>query len=233
MITDQQKIDYYACNFDEIVGLGYNCEISQRMREIFKDSKFEHYLFTWSYVHDRELFIKSLSDLSTFSESEYIISPFGLVKNKNYNIAFHSRFKQEELLNPDGSYTQNVLPAIQELKERLKHLSKKLKNVLEQSKNVLFIIKLKFHGLDKDVDFIEKLNAVLANYFCVRNAQYTLLIVISEEDYPKDSREKLLEKEWKNIKIGIIKAFAPDACTDTGGDILGWEQLLTSIIHNR
>lgn len=226
-----KKINYYQCNFSEIISFGYNCEVSQRLSDIFIDSKFEHFLFSWSYEYDRNLFIDALSNLDTFAHNQYSVLPWGMIKNEKYNIAFHSRFKKEELLKPDGSYTENVTPAIQELTDRLQYLAQKLKNVLEQKDNILFILKLDFKNFDEDITFINKINTLLTNYF--QNRKWHLLIVTSKKNYPKNFRKQLLQKKWDNIKIGIVKSFAPDPMTDIGGDIRGWYKLLKSIIHNQ
>ena len=57
-----KSIDYYNCKFDEIVSLGTDCEISQRLTDIFINGKFEHYLYTWSFEYDRSLFLESLKN---------------------------------------------------------------------------------------------------------------------------------------------------------------------------
>ena len=228
-----KKINYYNCNFDEIISLGYNCEISQRLCDIFIDANFQHYLFTWSYQYDKKLFIQALQNLSNFVDSQYSILPWGMIKHEKYNIGFHSRYSKEELLNHDGTYTSNVPIALDELKDRLKYLSKKLLNIFESKNNILFIIKLQYTNLDDDVAYIKELNTVIESFFSKRNAKYTILVVLSKKDYPNMYMKQLIQINIKNVTFGIIKSFAQDAYTDVDGDVLGWYKLLKTYIKRK
>lgn len=224
------KIDYYKCNYDEIISLGYNCEVSQRLSDIFSNEKFEHYIYTWSYQYDRNLFIDSLNNLNNFINSNFSVLPWGMIKHEKFNIGFHSRYSKQELLNSDNTYTQKVPLAIEELKNRIKYLSEKLLNVLENKNNILFIIKLKFQDIHDDIKYISTLDKTIGEYFKNRKANYTILVVLSKENYPQKYIEQLININIKSIKFGIIESFAEDAHTDIDGDILGWYRLLKSYI---
>ena len=80
-------------NFDEIVSLGYNCEVGQRINNIFPNG-FNHYLYTYSYELDRKLFLKSLDELCHIYKSNFtLIKENGMFLADEYQIRFHSRNK--------------------------------------------------------------------------------------------------------------------------------------------
>ncbi len=219
------KVQYSNCKYNEIVSLGYNCEVSQRLQDIF-NKKFEHYLFTWSYECDRELFLESLNNLNNFTESEYSILPNGMIKHERYNIRFHSRFSKDQLINNDGSFTNNVEPAINELKERLTYLSNKTENIFKTNKKILFIIKLKRTNIQDDFNYIEKLNKILSLKFTEKSPEYTLLVVIEKNNYSKNELKLINSKNNQYIKYEAISHFADDPYTDIHGDIFGWYRVI-------
>lgn len=221
-----KNIDYYNCKFDEIVSLGYDCEISQRLTDIFINGKFEHYLFTWSYENNRDLFIEALKHLNDFTETEYTLLQSGMVKHEKYNIAFHTRFAKNKLINSDGSPTDILPQAIEELKSRLNYLANKTENLFKSNKKVLFILKLHRTNLQEDIDYIEKLNETLKSKFCNKTLKYILMVVIEGKKYTKQELKLINSKTNKNIKYEAILHFAHGAYTDVSGDIFGWYRLL-------
>lgn len=227
-----KKIDYYNCNFNEIISLGYNCEISQRLSDIFKKGKFEHYLYTWSYEYDRNLFLESLNHLNNFANSDYAVLPSGMIKHKKYNIGFHSRY-EKELINENNLLSDKVFEAVEELKSRLNHLALKFEDVFGSDKSVLFVIKLAYKDFNEDLNFISDLNKIIKNKFTNPKAKYKLLVVISRKDYPLELRSRLVNQKIENVDFGIIEAFSPAAFTDIKGDIFGWYKLLKSYIKSK
>ena len=220
--------NYFNCYWDEIIGLGYNCEIGARLIDIFGDN-FNHFLFTWSYECDRDLFLKALKELDNFLNEDYTVQPWGMIQNNHYLINFHSRYKKDELFNDDMSLSQIVSVAIEELKSRVNYLAKKLENVFKEKKKVLFIIKLKYTEHSKDIEYIKKLNTLLKKKFNCSNPKYRLLVVISKKNYPNP--ELLFDNLPTNVFIGIVRSFAPDSNTPNGGDIIGWKKILKKHIE--
>lgn len=234
-----KKLDYYNCNYNDVISFGYNCEVSQRLCDIFKKNQFEHYLYTWSYENDRDLFIASLNNLTNFAQGNYSILAFkgtgggGSIIHETYKISFHSRYKYKDLFNDDNSPTENTTLAIDELKSRVNHLALKLEQVFHSEKKVLFIIKLKYKNINDDINFVHQLNETLKNKFTNPKAQYKLLVVLSKQDYPKKMIKQLIKQKNENVDFGIISSFSLDSYTDVGGDILGWYRLLKTRIKSK
>lgn len=231
--TFGKMFDYYNCNFDEVISLGYNCEISNRLYDIFTKGNFEHYLYTYTYEHDRNSFLESLKNLENFVESEYSLLPWGMIKHEKYNIGFHSKYDTEELLKDDAHHEEILSTAIEELKSRIKHLSQKTENIFKSEKNILFIIKIKYDNFKDDFEFIKNLNHILQNKFTNKNAKYTLLVVLSKKNYPKSDLKKFLNCNLANVKVDTIKNFAVSAFADIDGDIFGWYKILKKYIKRK
>lgn len=223
------RTDYFNCYWDDVIGLGYNCEVSARLQDVFGD-KFSHYLFTWSYQYDRDLFLDALNELGDFSNDDYTVLPWGMIQNNKYLIGFHSRYTKNELINDDKSLTSLVPDAINELKSRVRHLAEKLENIFKQNKRVLFVIKLQYTDYNKDIEYIIKLNELIKKKFACANPIYLLLVVISRKNYP-NYRRVLSVNLPDNVRIGTVHYFAPDSNTDNGGDIVGWKRLLKKYIN--
>lgn len=210
-------------HFDAVLSLGYNCEVTQRISDVF-GGVFEHYLYSWSYERNRNLFLDSLNNLKDFANSNYSILSSGMILHERYNIAFHSRYKKFELFNEDGTYTSNVTKAISELKSRLAHLSQKTEKLFQSNKKVLFIIKIKHTDFNSDKEYIVKLNNILRTKFNQRN-NYRLLVIISRAEF-QDSTDEFCALGIKNVKISAIEFFAKDTETNVGGDIPGWQNAI-------
>ena len=222
------KADYFNSYWDEIISLGYNCEVNARLEDVFCNH-YKHFLFTSSYEYNRELFLKALEELGNFSNDDYTVLPNGLIQNNRYRIGFHSRYPKNELFNNDKSLTSAVPAAIEELKSRVKYLAEKLENIFRQNKKVLFVIKLQYTDFNQDIEYIIKLNEVIKKKFSCSNPEYKLLVVISRKNYP--NLDLLYNILPDNVDIGVVNAFAPDSNTASGGDIIGWKRLLKKYIE--
>ena len=229
-ILTKNKIDYYDCNFDEIVSLGYNCEISQRFCDIFKNKVFEHYLYTWSYEKDRSLFLKSFDMLNDFANSGYNIVPSGMIRHERSGIDFHSRFKKNDLIDANLIYTEKYYEALAELKSRLNYVALKTENLFKENKKVLFVMKMKYKNLYEDVKFVEKLSNIINNKYNQDTCQFSIIVVLSKRNYPKEELKKILSKKINHVYFESVDHFANDKYTDITGDIVGWHRILRKYI---
>lgn len=229
-----KKIDYYNCNYDEIVSLGYNCEVSQRFCDIFINSAFEHFLFTWSYERDRYLFLSSLEKLENdFTNSNYYIVESGMIRHENSGIEFHSRFEKNELIDINGgmkSYTKNYYIALVELKSRLSYLAEKTETMFRTKQKILFVMKMLYSNLEEDIEFVNSLSKTIESKLSNINSKYTILIVLSKKNYPNKDLKLLLNTKFNNVQFETVKSFANDKRTDISGDILGWHKIFRKYI---
>ena len=88
--------------FENIVSLGYNCEVSFRIED-FTGEGIDSYPFSWAYVNDSEHFITCLWELDGLLSGKIEVLPWGMFLDKKYQIAFHGKGDAKELFNVDGS----------------------------------------------------------------------------------------------------------------------------------
>lgn len=210
--------------YDEICSLGYNCEVSMRINNLLC-KECNHYIFTYSYEHDRELFLNAINNLTDIYNSNFNLEGYMLISDK-YKIAFHPK-NEKALINSDGSVNHDLLEqAVEELKSRIKYLGEKTLNLLTGDKRTLFVIKLKNTNLEEDRKYIENLfNNLKQNY---KSNKFTLLCVLEQEYYQKFPRKTIIGegKLCPKLIYKNVKYFAEDIDTIKGGDIDGWVNVL-------
>lgn len=64
--------------FQNIVSLGYNCEVSFRIED-FTHDKIKSYPFSWSYITDQKKFLDALWNLDDVLKNEIEVLPWGMV----------------------------------------------------------------------------------------------------------------------------------------------------------
>ncbi len=225
--------------YDEICSLGYNCEVSMRINNLLC-RECNHYIFTYSYEHDRRLFLKAINNLTDIYNSNFSLKGYMLLSDE-YQIAFHPR-NEKALINSDGSINNDLLQkAVEELKSRVKYLGEKTSNLLTGGKRTLFVVKIKNTTVEEDKKYIENLfNVLKQNY---KSNKFTLLCVLEQEYYQEFPTKALIVGEsgvlCPRLVCEKVKYFAEDIDTIKGGDINGWVHILGQeyykfffIIHN-
>ena len=228
-----EQMDYYNCNYSDIISLGYNCEVSQRFVDIFTNSEFKHFLFTWSYENDRNGFLGALMNLDYFTDSEYKLLPNGMLKNEKYDIDFHPLCPIEVFTNGKEDVSKYLPDIIDELISRSNHLAMNLLKVFcEENRSILFVMKMKYKNVQDDIKFLEKLNDILADSVNP-SSKYTILVVLSKQDYKRKYRKELFKTKIDNVEYAMVSRYAKDESTDVDGDLIGWYRILRSYIKPR
>ncbi|MDM0822046.1 hypothetical protein QTI12_14785 [Clostridium perfringens] len=205
--------------FDEVVSLGYNCEVSFRIKDYF--GKISSYPYSWAYCCDKNLFLKSLDNLDDILTGEITLLPLsGMFKCEKYNMNFHSSKHKENLVVDGKPNKENVEKEIKNLKEKIKHLTKKFKDLLTSEKNTLFVIKIK-HDEFNDEKFIQEIYSRLLKYY--KSKRFLLLVVLEEKYLTKE----IINLESERLKIRTVKYFAKDNDTLRGGDLVGWNSVFS------
>lgn len=212
------KAGYKQNIYDEIISLGYNCEVNYRLKDFFS-GHVNPFLFSWAFVIDRYNLIKALNNLDTFANSDYHVLPWNMVLNEKYNISFHSRYTDIY-----GSNNDYIKKALNELKSRLTHLAEKTNEVLKSSKNILLVLKLDYTELKDDIKYIKNLNSTLQNLH--KNGSYKLLVVFNKNDIPINKLEEMKNISIENVFIETVSEFSNTTKTPMTGDIIGWYKIL-------
>ncbi len=184
--------------YDELCSLGYNCEVAFRLNDLLK-TECNHYLFTYSFEHNREKFIECLNNLTDIQNDEYTYQTHGMFYGSKYQISFHPRNKKEDFINKDGSINNQIVKDnLKELLSRIKYLGEKTYKLIHSDKKTLFIIKIKHTNLNEDKEFIEKLYNFFENNY--KNTNYKLLCVLGKNNYPAN----ILKYIKKNVNGGKL-----------------------------
>ena len=212
--------------FDEVVSLGYNCEISFRLENCF--GKINSWPFSWSYILDRELFIEALNHLEEIFQDSVSICKDprvnAMVQCDKYKICFHPRGQYvdenghviEEKFFPEGE---------SELKSRVKHLiSKFIQLQKDKNKRTLLICGVEDDGKDDTIEFIKKLDKTIHALFDSNN--YILLIVLPKHKY----NNEIKGLESKQLKIRKIRSFGVQKCNDISTDMHGWGRIFLEFL---
>ena len=206
--------------FKKIVSLGYNCEVSTRIKEYMKGN-FDSYPFSWVYIGSVSKFVGALNNLDSILSNEIVLLPSGMVKDTTYEISFHLKKPTKCYDSKEEEYKAQI----KELKSRFKHLVDKFKKLLNANFYTLFVLKHNKNGnLDdykKIIDFFE------TNY---KSKKFKILFVFQKE-IQQDYFEAF--KDNKFVYLYAIKEFAKDTDTEKGGDIKGWYSSFAYATNNQ
>lgn len=112
--------------YDNIVSLGYNCEVSFRIKDFMKEQgrSFDSYLYSWVYITNRFLMLDSIENFDLVLSGDLKLLPWGMVRCEKTAMDFHMRNKQ--LWDDMGNIKpREYQEALTELKSRVSHLKMK------------------------------------------------------------------------------------------------------------
>ena len=207
--------------FNEIFSLGYNCEVSFRLKEKFE--VLPSYIFSWTFCLDKKLFLDSLKyDFKDIISGENIVFNYGMVEFSKYKLKFHCDPQFEKELSEEHSkeFEDKVL---EETISKVLHLKEKTLKLFSSGKRILFAIKIdsSLYG-DYDTElFILDLFSILKRK--VKNKKFLLVVVLKEEDY-LDKFKKLTNSR---LRIEKVKFFPSNVDVAYSGDFDGWGKILS------
>lgn len=211
---------------DEIVPLGFNCEISFRIEDWF--GKVNSYPFSWSYPFNRDIVVDELNNglKNILSETVSICHDKRIrrmVVCDKTQITFHPK---GDFIDKNGII--NLEPATIELKSRFAHLRDKFEKLIkDQDKFILFICGLTDNGESSDKDYVLRLYSVLKS-ICITD-HFILLIVADSKRYTDEL--KLLEND--NLKIRMVRKFGNQKRVDFSTDGKNWGKIFAEFLGNK
>lgn len=205
--------------YDVVASVGYNCEISFRLENFYEH--INAMPFSWSYVLDRESFPEVLKNIDSLFAGELRLLDDNMILCENTKIKFHPRY---EILLKDGGVSQeNLAEATEELKSRVTHLKKKYRDLLGSDKRTLFLLKVENKGEEANIQFIRDVSEALKATYTSGN--FTLAALV-EKNAVTPAIQQL---ESEQVKIRVLKKFAPRKHTDIAGDVKGWYYVLKEL----
>ncbi len=206
--------------FKKIVSLGYNCEVSTRIKEYMK-GHFDSYPFSWVYIGSIPKFVNALNNLDDILSNEIVLLPSGMVKDTTYEISFHLK----KTANLYDSEEEKYKIQVDELKSRFKHLVDKFKKLLNAKFYTLFVLK---HNKNGNLEDYKKVINFFENNY--KSKKFKILFVFQKE-IQQDYYDTF--KDNKFVVLYTIKEFAKDTDTEKGGDIQGWYSSFAYATNNQ
>lgn len=213
---------------DHVISLGYNCEVSFRVRDYF--GVLNSVIYSWAYIENRDDLLRSLYNPEKLAASDKELLPWGMFRSKEYGITFHPKYSQKELFHADGGENTEVVQlAKEEMVSRYTYLAKKLNGFFQDADHTtLYVCKLYPWVTDEaeNINFIEALYQTLSDV-CIAN-NFVLCIVMQENNMTKAYQAL----QQSNLLIRTVKTFATDDNTEHGGDIAGWNNIFDEFDFN-
>lgn len=209
--------------FDEVISLGYNCEVSFRIEDFF--GRINPMPFSWSYVLDRSRFPDVLrNSKALFSKGESLCED-RMIKCNLFELKFHPRYS---ILPQFGTYTEEQYQmAVGELKGRVEHLTDKFTELCNSEKHTLFVMKVEDYGNNDNVCYIKDVHSALKEVY--RSQKFVLAVLMQKKCLTAEI--KALESD--TVKIFGLSKFAPKKHTNIMGDIRGWYKFFALITRTR
>lgn len=209
--------------FDEIVSLGYNCEVSFRIEDFF--GKINPMPFSWSYVLDRNKFPNALLRVKDILAQGESLCDDRMIKCNEFELKFHPRYT---ILPQFGAYTEEQYQAaLLELHGRVEHLTDKFVALCQSDKRTLFVMKVEDYGNEDNVQFIQNVVTALNRVYASQN--FVLAVLMQKVSITQE----ILNLECDKVKVFGLKKFAPKKHTNTMGDICGWYKAFVSLTHTK
>lgn len=212
----------YPTHFDTIVSLGFNCEVSFRIRDHL-NGYLDSYPYSWCYVYGGADLSQCLEHPERILSGDIELLPNGMLLCKTCHLSFHGKMPLDQLWNADGSPCQEKLDmTIAELRARQSHLQDKLRWLLNDGKkSTLFLMKnakIAFQPKEAAED-IRSLSRWLEEHY--QGGRF-LLVVVVEERY---LTHRLRRMENKHLVFRSVRQFAKEGKAQSGSDFEGWNAI--------
>ena len=203
------------CGFDHIISLGYNCEVSWRIEDYIR-GKIDSYPLSWAYIKNQEELPYILENLELISDSNFDYEErSGMFYCKELNISLHTTLDHSNyLVLSDEEKKRYVLEGESEVRQRFRYLCNKWDKLMQSNESTLFVIKIQNQA--GDLRWIYKTKEYLDEKY--ESGRFKILLVVTNEDL----LYKVNLQQNNDYLVLLIKSFAADAETLTGGDRIGW-----------
>ena len=207
-----------AKKYDNIVILGYNCEVAYRF---FKQYKFvDSSLFAWSYVTFEQLKF-FLENPDKVANGDFFLE-HGMFTCKNSGISFHGRTDLTAITDVSKIDNDVLENEKAELRSRIAYLKEKFYRYCSNGKNTLFIRKISSKEAE-NINLTDNINWLYQKLSSICSNDFKLILVCE-----KRFSEKLQLQNTKII-VKTVEKYSPDEnVTDKkAGDKFGWRLIFT------
>lgn len=213
-------------NYDNLISLGYNCEIAFRILNYYGEIRSS--LFNWTYAYSIGDLIYALNNFDLICTGD-MIKPNPLWECKNTKIRFHGRLPMTIWLSNEKVDDKIANDDLAELKSRTEYLKTKfIKIATEKNLKNLFIYKMKSSDFETCENGVKNINLLFEVLNKLSNNEFELLIILEENPMINNLTTSLNNE---HIYIRTVKNFAPDDnVTSPEYDISDWKLILDEFI---
>lgn len=204
--------------FQHIVSLGYNCEVSYRIKDYIRTG-IDSYPLSWAYMKKQNELVHILDTIDSCYTSKLTIEDSGMFYCEDLNISLHTTVPHKKVSEYSEDEKQEyVIQGEREIKERFKYLCEKWHRLLESNESTLFVLKLcSRKSLKYYVSLIRGLDEWLSKNYV--SQKYYVACFFDDNEMLEETRQWI---ESEHIGFCNIDCFAPDGETLSGGHKIGW-----------
>lgn len=215
---------YNESGFDHIVSLGYNCEVSFRIRDYLNDD-IDSFPLSWAYIHDQSkmnYIIEHLEDMFTDETKVNLMN--GMLRCEKLNVSFHPKVSHKNLSEDNMEAYKDE--ALTEMNQRYVYLRNKFNELFRNDESTLFIIKCQEQNeYNHIVLYLRRLEKKLSEKY-LSNKFFLLSVTDDINLY------NILKKDSNDTRgCALISQFADDEDTEKGGDLEGWIEVINYFNH--
>ena len=130
MYIDKDNVGEINVNgFDHIVSLGYNCEVSYRIKE-YTRKDIDSYPLSWAYMLDQRQIVHVLEHINEMLTENLKLCMDGMFSCDILNVKFHTKVSHENLKSMNSSELEIFkTSALEEMQTRFSYLLKKMEKL--------------------------------------------------------------------------------------------------------
>ncbi len=207
-----------AKKYENIVMLGYNCEVAYRF---FRQYKFvDSSLFAWTYVTFEQLkfFLENPDKVAT---GDFFLE-HGMFTCKNSGISFHGRTDLTAVTDVLQIDKEALEKEKAELRSRIEYLKEKFYKYCSNGKSTVFIRKISAKEA-QNPNLLDNLNWLYQKLSSICSNDFRLVLVCEKAFSQK------LQFDNPKIIVKTVEKYSPDEnVTDKkAGDKFGWRLIFT------
>ena len=221
--SNDDKMRASGHNYDHIISLGYNCEVSFRI-ENYTNTGIDSYPLSWAYVKDQNdmVYILDNLDLLTKDTNYEFVKSSGMFHSSLLDVFVHSKIDKKNVNDFDdlqlSVFNEN---ASEEIRSRFTHLCSKWEELLKGESSSLFIMKLqRWIGEESCLSVAQDVDDWLQQNYS--SGKYLLACCTDDDKIFSYINGSVKQDMHPNLRIVKIDRFADDGNTQYGGAIDSW-----------
>jgi hypothetical protein len=192
-------------NFDDIVLLGYNCQLAYAFEAVF-GQRLDSNFFNWVYILNSIYIADFLYEPDKIHTNKLDFrSDCMMYEDENFKFRYHTKFDKDVMKSVDSEHLKEIIKEdTKEITSRMSHLKDKFVSLIKSGKRLLFVCCINpKENPDNINEIVSKIFEALSE--TVKNKDFELAVIIKE-----DILKNLALKNIKQVKYLSIPDFPTD-----------------------